>query len=171
MSSSNYGGYSSILSACLNIRKLFRTSIIFLFAIVLPINSYAICASEKELTALNSRALQSHLMVAALACGKSDSYNKFMKKFSKFNNANHRDLQNYFVKNYRNDSKKRLNNFITTIANQSSRHSLNVESEEFCKNAGLLFDKLMKGQDNDIIKTASQKQFSSIHGISLCKKK
>jgi hypothetical protein len=126
------------------------------------------CAYEKEKTALDSRALQSQLMVAALSCGKQENYNSFVKKFKTELISQKPELEGYFSRQYKSQSASQMNRFMTALANESSKRSLKMDSAEFCKTASGLFDELNKIKPAKLYQVASNKQISSLHGIRSC---
>jgi len=85
------------------------------------------------------RRLQTNLMVAALSCGARDSYNNFI--------VTHRpSLQKYgkairieFRRRYGKEGSKRLNRFITRLANEASARS-NADRAAFCADATAKFE-------------------------------
>jgi hypothetical protein len=127
------------------------------------------CATNEEIKALDSRALQSHLMVAALSCGQHDSYNKFMRKYKKEIASQKGTLEGYFNRRYNKDSQNQLNKFMTGLANASSQQSLAMESKEFCKSTSKVFDELNTDKSVKLIKVASNKKFESLHGVKSCR--
>jgi hypothetical protein len=127
------------------------------------------CASDKEKTALDSRALQSQLMVAALSCRTPDNYNSFMIKFKPELAAQNEVLEDYFSHKYSGkQSTGKLNQFMTALANEASKRSLKIDSKEFCQTTAKLFDKVMDSKPSKLYKIAAEKQFSSLHGIKGC---
>lgn len=84
------------------------------------------------------RRLQTDLMVAALSCGARSEYNNFIL-------AHRPSLQKYgkairaeFRRRYGPNGSKRLNRFITRLANEASARS-NADRDAFCANASALF--------------------------------
>jgi hypothetical protein len=127
------------------------------------------CASGKEKVALDSRALQSHLMVAALSCHIPESYNLFMRRFKSELVTQNSELGSYFSRRYgEKQSATKTNKFMTALANESSKRSLKIDSEEFCQITVKLFDKIMSVKPERLYQIAADKQFSSLHGIQGC---
>lgn len=131
--------------------------------------SSAYCANSQEIQALDSRALQSHLMVAALSCGQQANYNKFMKKYKKEIASQKGSLEGYFKRRYSKDSQEQLNKFMTNLANVSSQQSLDMNQKEFCSSAGKVFDELNNEKPAKLVQVASSEKFESLHGIKACR--
>jgi hypothetical protein len=100
-------------------------------------------ASAAQMTqgdlSIEVRRLQTNLMVAALACGARADYNEFIL-------AHRPSLQKYgktikaeFRRRYGKEGSKRLNRFVTRLANEASARS-NADRDAFCADASALFD-------------------------------
>ena len=84
------------------------------------------------------RRLQTNLMVAALSCGARADYNDFIlthrPSLQKYGKA----IRAEFRRRYGKSGSKRLNRFITRLANEASARS-NGDRDAFCANATALF--------------------------------
>jgi hypothetical protein len=133
--------------------------------------SYAAsCASPIEEKALNARALQSYLMVAAISCGQQANYNTFMSKHGKSLAEQGRVLKGYFNRVYAKKANDKLNHFITYLANESSKRSLKIEDSAFCQASEEVFSRLSKNDSSQFFQLASASTYSEVHGIHGCKK-
>jgi hypothetical protein len=111
----------------------------FLCALTLAQGALAQCATTQELQAMTMRALQSELMVAALSCGMKDNYNHFIDT-NKLQLRNHGTmLRGYFQRHHGGKAEPELNAFVTQLANQASRMSLNQSDRLYCRQASLMF--------------------------------
>lgn len=127
------------------------------------------CALANEKHALDTRALQSHFMVAALACGEQKKYNSFVKKFQTELVESGKYLKDYFRRNYSgNESENKMNQFITALANETSKRSLEKNSARFCAEAIELFKKTESGRIKRAYDLAVQSGFEKVHKISAC---
>ncbi len=114
----------------------------------------AACYTGQEASAAHFRMLQTELMVAALKCHGHPSldlagqYNLFVKKFSSKLNQNADVLRQHFSRNYGSASSRKLDAFITTLANQASVRSLHQAG--FCEETAPLFDKALASDAKDI---------------------
>jgi len=54
------------------------------------------CARPADMNALRTAAMQQRLMVAALSCGESQSYNQFVRSYQPELQASDKNLQAYF---------------------------------------------------------------------------
>ena len=113
------------------------------------------CVSESTMPALNVRALQTELMVAALACGESERYNAFVgsRKDELLPYANM--LQTTFA--------GRTNLLVTKIANNSA-HTMD------CAAAGSLIDTMLSADHPPLETVATNDWASKRHGYRICTK-
>ena len=110
------------------------------------------CTSAANLEALNVRALQTELMVGALACGERERYNAFVQ-------ARQPELVPY-AKTLQRMQGKRTNAFVTRVANAAAR-SAN------CVTISALFDEAMD-PGNSLSSIAAKDSLVSRHGYQVC---
>ncbi len=150
--------------------KLFFTKILAgaIFVSLLSGQSFASpCALTKEKQAIEIRALQTHLMVAALSCSKQKDYNIVMSKFGKYLAENGRVLQAYFSRNYGRTYPNQLNSFVTFLANESSKTSLKQDYKPYCAKADQLFKDILSGDKNMLVKVSAKDEYG-YHNIKDC---
>ncbi len=128
-----------------------------------------VCAKPAEFQALNMRALQSELMVAALSCGQKRQYNHFAKQY----NAKLNDFGNHIIEFFnRHGGKKQsdrlLNDFVTKMANRASRASLGRTQRQYCGEVASLYGALDQGHFNKVANLANR-YYSSWHRVPLCR--
>lgn len=151
-------------------KKKIITTTMYVSMIIGSANAYAgNCASPREEAALNARALQSYLMVAAISCGQQSDYNDFMKKHGFSLAKEGKVLQDYFSRVYSKRATTELNRFITFLANESSKRSLKQEDAAFCARSSKVFSDLTKKDAKQFFKLASASEFNEVHGIRGCK--
>jgi len=75
------------------------------------------CALQDEMMALDTRVLQSELVVAALNCGQSSDYNAFVLKFKPQLVASGAAFRNYFNRIYGPYGEQMMNKMVTRLAN------------------------------------------------------
>ena len=105
----------------------------------------AACAPKKLTPAEVSkevRKLQTTLMVAALSCGHRDNYNKFVTKFMSALQHHGHVIRSDFHRRYGAGGKKKLNKYVTALANEASQRS-NADFDAFCVDAGQLYKSLI----------------------------
>ena len=109
---------------------------------ILPAAIGYISAKEKE--AIAFRYLQTELMVAALSCGREEyrsKYNTFILRYRPALRRNGRTLRVIFKRNYGASGKRRLDDYVTKLANEASVRSL--QRSEFCEVAGRKLDAVL----------------------------
>lgn len=97
------------------------------------------CLQPAERTAFDVRALQSKLMVTALACGRDADYNAFVRKFQGELAASYRGIQGHFRRTAGNAHQRELDGFITQLANAHSQDGIRAGSQ-FCPLSTPLFE-------------------------------
>jgi hypothetical protein len=127
----------------------------------------AICARPQERLALESRVLQSELMVAALSCGYASDYNAFVRKFQPELMLRGQALRDYFARAHGRSGEHQMNRFVTVMANEASSRNI-ADQSQFCAKAGTLFDQLrsldLRGYDQFLGKLP----LADAHGIAAC---
>ncbi|MGH8508769.1 MAG: hypothetical protein ACREVH_08640 [Gammaproteobacteria bacterium] len=125
------------------------------------------CRGSVEQSALNTRALQTELMVAALSCGNKIHYNAFVKKYQGDLVKHGRSLQSLFQRKHGAAGRKNLNTFITRLANEAS-HRSSVTHAAFCANSSSLFDRLLNAGSVKLEKLLESSTTSSSHEFAPC---
>ena len=110
------------------------------------------CTSASNLEALNVRALQTELMVGALACGERERYNAFIQ-------ARQPELLPY-AQTLQRMQGKRTNAFVTRVANAAARNAN-------CVTISALFDEAMD-PGNSLSSIAAKDALVSRHGYQVC---
>jgi hypothetical protein len=122
------------------------------------------CASPTEQSALDARVLQTEFMVAALTCDQQDHYNAFVVKFNDVPTTRGQTLRHLFLLEYGSAATRRLDHFITHLANEASYHSL-MQGRSYCTTAALLFDHAMMYEPRELESLTSMLGSNGQHGI------
>ena len=112
-----------------------------------PTIASAACLQPAEKTAFDIRALQSQLMVAALACGQQDDYNAFMRKFPNDLAAAFRGVAGHFRRTGGSQHQRQLDQYITNLANGQSQLSI-ARGSFFCREQAPLFQAAMAASNS-----------------------
>ena len=96
-----------------------------------------------ELAAINVRALQSDLMVAALACDRQRQYDAAVARHAEELARTSRVLREMFERSYAEAADAELDRYVTLLANWSSQRSMR-EGDAFCRMADSLFDAVLR---------------------------
>ncbi|MGE0254987.1 MAG: hypothetical protein AB7N54_13540 [Alphaproteobacteria bacterium] len=96
-----------------------------------------------ELAAINVRALQSDLMIAALACDRQRQYDAAVTRHAEELARTSRILREMFEKSYGDAADAELDRYVTLLANWSSQRSMR-EGDAFCRMADSLFDAVLR---------------------------
>ena len=122
----------------------------------------ATCYTPAETTAVEVRMLQSELMVAALACRDSNpelgmvaQYNEFVHRLTPQLVRHSKVLQAHFRRAYGAAGTRRLEAFVTALANDASKRSMT--SASYCHSAAALFGKV------SALKRTDLESFSAAH--------
>ena len=97
------------------------------------------CVNPKEEAALQTRVVQTELMVAALLCHATPRYNDFVTANQKELMRAHETLRGMFKRFYGAQGGTELNTFITKLANDSSKRSTRGITA-FCAQASAIYD-------------------------------
>lgn len=98
-------------------------------------------------TAFQVRALQTDLMVAALSCRARGDYNAFVGKFSTALVTNGKNLRAYFSQTFGGNADRRLDSYITRIANEASQQRISAGAD-YCDQAVATFQKVLTMEDD-----------------------
>lgn len=126
------------------------------------------CALKNELLALNSRALQTELTLAALSCGERKRYTEFVKSYRPQLIVQAKVLRKYFVRNYQREANFRLDQFVTRLANAYGNRIRARESNLFCKEARQHFIETLVKPTPKLVELSNREQFTTMHGIRQC---
>ncbi|MBM3558940.1 MAG: hypothetical protein FJX53_03440 [Alphaproteobacteria bacterium] len=96
-----------------------------------------------ELAVINVRALQSDLMVAALACDRQLQYHTAVARHVEELARTSRILREMFERSYGDAADTELDRYVTLLANWSSQRGMR-EGDAFCRMADSLFDAVMR---------------------------
>lgn len=100
-------------------------------------------------TAFQVRALQTELMVAALSCRARGDYNSFVRKFEAPLVANGKNLRAYFRETFAGNGDRRLDSYITRIANQASSKRISMGAD-YCDQAMASFQKVLTMEADEL---------------------
>lgn len=96
------------------------------------------CVQDAERAAFDVRALQSKLMVVALACGQDNAYNAFVRRHQGDLAASYNRVQGYFRRSAGSSHQRELDGFITQMANAHSQEQIRAGSQ-YCPMMAPLF--------------------------------
>lgn len=153
-----------------HVLRLLRTALVAAVATVALADPghAAMCALPSEQVALNSRVLQSELMVAALTCGERKRYNTFVRKFENQLVAYGRALRQYFKRAHGSNGRYEIDRFVTRLANDASERSLATSTARFCTDAVSLFDRVLDVDSHGLRDFLDGHGSARIHGIPAC---
>jgi len=104
------------------------------------------CLQPAEQTAFHVRALQSQLMVAALACGRDADYNAFVRKFQRDLQGAYNGIQSHYRRTTGGAAQRELDQYITVLANAQSQDSIRAGSH-YCPLVTPLFQMALARTD------------------------
>ena len=125
------------------------------------------CASPSEQSALNARVLQTEFMVAALTCGQQQHYNDFVTKFRNGLAVRGQTLRQLFEREYGAAATRRLDHFITRLANEASYRSL-MQGTSYCTATASQFAFAMQHEPLELETLTSALGSGGQHGIGTC---
>ena len=129
-------------------RKIVKTCAAALMLTCMGSNVYAAaatasgCARPADMNALKTAAMQQRLMVAALSCGESQSYNQFVRSYQTELQASDKNLQAYFRRVNGKTGTADYHAYKTRLANSSSMAVIN-DSVGYCASAKASFEEAL----------------------------
>lgn len=127
----------------------------------------ASCAKTTEAAALQTRMLQTELMVAALSCNQRNEYNAFVTQYRPELKRNGTALQSYFKRSYGRRGTDELNRFTTRLANEASKRSLG-DVRAFCADAAQAFGALKTLPTVQFATFVAARPTADSHGMEVC---
>ncbi|MBO1079150.1 hypothetical protein [Roseomonas haemaphysalidis] len=119
------------------------------------------CLQPAERTGIEVRALQSQLMVAALACNKTNDYNTFVTRYQRDLGEAYKAVTNHFKRVHGAvQGQKQLDIFITQLANAQSQDGID-QGSTFCQNVTPLFQQSL-AQNTSMAQLASISMQSNV---------
>jgi hypothetical protein len=125
------------------------------------------CALQDELMALNTRVLQSELVVAALNCKQSAQYNAFVTKFSPVLVASGTAFRNYFNRVYGPSGEQMMDEMVTRLANYAVMRSW-YWGESYCPVEDAVFSSLMTIDPVELANFAGLRPTAGDHQVLPC---
>ena len=111
------------------------------------------CIAPKDATALEVASVQQELMVAALTCGETSRYNRFVTTYQPELQASDANLMAFFK--HRGQGAAGYHSFKTKLANEASLRSAHSQ-EDYCGAANAAFDDALDGNKTLDIFVAAQ---------------
>lgn len=139
--------------------KFFKIGSIVLALLFLPGQAWAesFCANPEEETALKVAALQEELMVAALSCSETRSYNRFVLAYRGELQRSDAVLKTYFLRRDPESGETAYNAYKTKLANDASLRSLH-DLDGYCVDARTAFDDALARRDQPLGSLVSDRQ-------------
>lgn len=122
------------------------------------------CASGPVAEALQVRALNSRLMVAALACEAQDDYNAFVERFDGVLARSGRKVADWFGPR---GGRRALNDYVTSLANKASLDSLG-DRYAFCAGALSIMAKARTMDDAGLLELSRSRPTTEAETRKVC---
>ncbi len=103
--------------------------------------------NANERAAVNARLLQTEMMVAALTCDLRPQYNRAVKTYRKDLVRHGKVLRKMFRRDHGASAQRRLDKYITQLANDASARS-NGDRASYCRTATALFAEVLASGPN-----------------------
>lgn len=126
-----------------------------------------VCASDRDLAALDARVLQTELMVAALSCEERERYNQFATTFQSVLMGRADDLRTFFQRIGGKQGPTRMNALVTRLANDASKESQN-NADTYCHFASELFEEVLKTPPMSLNAVTDKTWIRERHGYTAC---
>ncbi len=125
------------------------------------------CAAPADAAALQARAWQTELMVAALACRQRDSYNAFVERFRPALQREAQAFKAYFRRAHGAAAERAIDRYVTRLANNASQRS-NVDRAGFCAAAAKDFEALSALDPAELPRWIAARPAPELPDVVLC---
>lgn len=125
------------------------------------------CIRLADEPVLNTRVMQTELMVAALSCDQRESYNQMVRRFEPELVEKGRSLKRLFEKVYGRGAHNQLNKYVTQLANEASQRSAS-EGRGFCAAMATIFERIQEMDGAQFADYAGGADFSGRHRLTVC---
>ncbi len=127
------------------------------------------CLRPDERAAIEVRAFQTDMMVAALSCNFQPEYNKFMRRFHHTLNLHTRTMHRFFDRTYGSAGTSRATSYFTRFANRTALTSVG-NLDKFCdQEAAQLQAALVTAPDRlDAFAATQQAAIRARHDFAPC---
>lgn len=125
------------------------------------------CALPDEQFALDTRVLQSELMVAALTCQENARYNAFVTKFAPALVIEGTSFRNYFTRVYGPYGEQMMDQLVTRLANLAEMRSWAL-GPLYCPTEQSVFDGLLALDLSQLLVFAASRPYVNDHDIEPC---
>jgi hypothetical protein len=126
------------------------------------------CVRPGERTAIDLRAVQSNLMVAAIACGRTDDYNQFVRRHQTDLGAAHHTVFGVFRRAHGAQAQRQYDEYITNLANAQSQEGIR-QGSHFCRDVAPLFQAALAAPNSSAVAALSeQHRVTNPMPISAC---
>ena len=144
----------------MTMRKLYAAATVLA---MVPVSSWAGCASPGDAVALKTAGLQQQLMVAALTCNDIALYNRFVISYRAQLQQSDQTLQTYFrheggIADY--------HAYKTHLANQSSLDSLH--DPDYCAKANVSFQEALDSGKSRLAEIVADRAIPEYEGVATC---
>lgn len=126
------------------------------------------CVTSIDETALNTRYLQTELMVAALSCNEQARYNTFVTTFRSQIGAESASLRKLFKRVYGGNGTRQLNAYVTRLANDAAMRSAAEGKQRYCAVAGGLFTQALATPPEAFARLTQSNLIRGRHGFPRC---
>jgi hypothetical protein len=107
------------------------------------------CLQPAEKAALDIRALQSRLMVAAISCRQEDAYNAFVRRHQRDLGGAYHQAEGHFRRLHGGQGRTRFNQYDTVLANSQSEEGIRAGGTLFCRDTQIFFREAMALEGRD----------------------
>lgn len=127
------------------------------------------CITKAEETAIQTRIVQTELMVAALTCNEATRYNAFVKTYRPQLMESHSSIAEYFKRTRTQGAESALNTFMTDLANEASFRSAQ-DKKKFCADASEIFGDTLKSGGITLSSYVRRVDAAKDHGMKNCQR-
>lgn len=148
-------------------RPIFLIAAVFLTILGSRAEAAESCSRPADQMALNTRVLQTELMVGALACNNHRLYNEFVAKYRSELIKQGQSLRELYDRRHGRAGTTHMNALVTRLANEASQRSV-TERYGFCRQSALLFARALDKANSSLGQLIEVAANEGLDGVQNC---
>lgn len=125
------------------------------------------CLRPAEQAALELRALQSRLMVGAVACRQEEAYNAFVRRFQRELGSAYSQAEGHFRRLHGGQGRTRFNQYDTILANAQSEENIR-QGTFFCRDTQVFFREAMALDSSQLARFGTERNILQPYQVATC---
>jgi hypothetical protein len=149
-----------------DVRRVLSTTSFAVAMIACAGAALSACITPRERQAYEVYALRTEVLVGAQSCRMTDRFNIFATKFTRELTAEGRELRSHYLKTYGKGGDKKLDDFVTQIANSSFVQGSG--GGDLCAATTAIFDEVMALPEGKLAVYSSEHTPPALPAMDVC---